>query len=117
LRLGHGWRGLSPDYEVVEGFPIESAVAVSGAAFFPQSAPDGSVSDLFVGGELRRVRFDPHAASRVQTADRVLDARYGRISDVVASPGGQLYFCTSNRGSTAADAADDRLLRASPAAR
>jgi glucose/arabinose dehydrogenase len=50
------------------------------------------------------------------TNERLLEARFGRLRDVIVGPDGLLYFCTSNndgRGSTVAD--DDRVARLVPA--
>jgi glucose/arabinose dehydrogenase len=72
-------------------------------------------NDLFIAGlagqQLRRVRFSPADATRVDSTESLLAGEYGRFSDVIVGPDGAIYLATSNRGLSSAAADDDRLLR------
>jgi len=77
-------------------------------------------NDFFVatlrGQALLRVRLDPANPRRVQSIERLLDHRFGRLRDVVSGPDGYLYLATNNRdgrGTPSTD--DDRILRLVPA--
>jgi len=95
------------------------SVAPSGASFYRGTAFPAFRNDLFVGtlrGQaLLRVRLDPANQRRVQSIERLLENRFGRLRDVVSGPDGFLYIATNNRdgrGTPAAD--DDRILRLVP---
>jgi aldose sugar dehydrogenase len=111
-------RAFSSSFETAVTFPFDSAIAASGATFYNRSALTGFANDLFIGGlvgqHLRRVHFDLHDDSRIETTERLLDGQYGRIGDVATGPDGALYICTNNGGSDLAAAGDDRLLRLIP---
>jgi glucose/arabinose dehydrogenase len=95
------------------------AVAPSGASFYRGSAFPAFRSDLFVatlrGQALLRVRLDAANPRRVQSIERLLENRFGRLRDVVSGPDGYLYIATNNRdgrGQPGVD--DDRILRLVP---
>jgi aldose sugar dehydrogenase len=95
------------------------AVAPSGASFYRGSAFPAFRNDLFVatlrGQALLRIRLDPANPRRVQSIERLLENRFGRLRDVVTGPDGYLYVATNNRdGRGAPVAEDDRLLRLVP---
>jgi glucose/arabinose dehydrogenase len=53
----------------------------------------------------------------VQSIERLLENRVGRLRDVISGPDGYLYVATSNRdGRGAPVAEDDRILRLVPGA-
>jgi glucose/arabinose dehydrogenase len=124
-------RGRNYGWPVIEGnerqagmeAPIATfspSVAPSGAAFYRGTALPAFRNDLFAaalrGQALLRVRLDPADPRRVQSTERLLENRFGRLRDVVSGPDGFLYLCTSNRdGRGAPDAEDDRILRVVPA--
>jgi glucose/arabinose dehydrogenase len=103
--------------------PIEffsPSVAPSGASFYRGTVFPTFRNDFFVatlrGQALLRVRLDPANPRRVQSIERLLDHRFGRLRDVVSGPDGYLYVATNNRdgrGTPSAD--DDRILRLVPA--
>ena len=93
------------------------SIAPSGASFYRGERFPAFTNNLFVatlrGSHVLRLRID---GRRIVASERLLEARFGRIRDVIAGPDGLLYFCTSNndgRGSTVAD--DDRVARLVPA--
>jgi aldose sugar dehydrogenase len=95
------------------------AVAPSGASFYRGTAFPAFRNDLFVatlrGQALLRIRLDPANPRRVQSIERLLENRFGRLRDVVSGPDGYLYVATSNRdGRGAPVAEDDRILRLVP---
>jgi aldose sugar dehydrogenase len=110
---------LSPAFETSLAVVLDSAMAASGAAFYPATAFPAFTHDLFVAGaagqRVQRVHFDPRDPSRVESTERLLEGQFGRLSDVMAGSDGLLYVCTSNRGVSSAAANDDLLLRLSPA--
>ena len=95
------------------------AVAPSGASFYRGAAFPAFRNDLFVaalrGQALLRVRLDPANPRRVQSIERLLENRFGRLRDVVNGPDGYLYIATNNRDGRGVPAADDdRILRLVP---
>jgi glucose/arabinose dehydrogenase len=95
------------------------AVAPSGASFYRGSAFPSFRNQFFVatlGAQgLLRIAFDAANPRRVQSVERLIEGRYGRLRDVITGPDGSLYVCTSNRdGRTTPVADDDRILRISP---
>jgi glucose/arabinose dehydrogenase len=61
------------------------------------------------------VVLDPADLTRILSTERWLEARFGRIRDVITGPDGALYFCTSNRdGRGNPVATDDRIARIVP---
>lgn len=119
----YGW----PEIEANESRPqmrtpltfFSPAVAPSGAAFYRGTLFPSFRNQLFVatlrGQALLRVTLDPSDARRVQSVERLLEGRFGRLRDVSSGPDGYLYLCTSNRdGRNTPVADDDRLLRLVP---
>ena len=110
---------LSPAFETSRATVLDSAMAASGAAFYPATAFPAFSNDLFVastaGQHVQRVHFDSRDPSRVDSTEQLLQGKFGRIGDVMAGSDGMLYVCTSNRGLPSAVGADDLLLRLSPA--
>lgn len=123
LRPGadYGWPAIQgaatmPGMETPVAF-FTPAIAPSGASFYRGRAVPQFEDDLFVatlrGEHLLRLQLD---GSRIVAQERLLEQRYGRIRDVVMGPDGQLYVCTNNRdGRGTPEAADDRILRLTPA--
>jgi glucose/arabinose dehydrogenase len=119
----YGWPTIQgdqsrPDMEAPIAF-FAPAVAPSGASFYRGNAFPAFRNDLFVatlrGQALLRVRLDPANPRRVQSIERLLENRFGRLRDVVSGPEGYLYIVTNNRdGRGAAAADDDRILRLVP---
>jgi glucose/arabinose dehydrogenase len=120
----YGW----PDIEGSESRPdkrapitfFNPAVAPSGAAFYRGSAFPSFRNQLFVatlrGQALLRVRLNVSDPRRVDSVERLIEGRFGRLRDVVSGPDGFLYVCTSNRdGRNTPVPQDDRLLRIVPA--
>jgi len=123
-------RGRNYGWPVIEGNASRSgmetpivffspSVAPSGASFYRGSAFPAFRNDLFVatlrGQALLRVRLDPANVRRVQSVERLLEGRFGRLRDVVSGPDGYLYLATNNRdgrGTPGSD--DDRILRLVP---
>ena len=94
--------------------PITSftpSVAPSGASFYRGTALPAFRNDLFVatlrGQALLRVRLDPANLRRVQSIERLLNGRFGRLRDVVSGPDGFLYIATNNRDGRGVPASDD----------
>jgi aldose sugar dehydrogenase len=116
---GRNWQGrdfvkdISTDIDSTPMFdpPFEP----SGLAFFSNKRVAGFANDLFVGAlagrHVRRVHFSRADPGRIESTERLLDGKYGRISDVRAGPDGAIYISTSNVGTVSATADDDRLLR------
>jgi aldose sugar dehydrogenase len=109
-----------PDMQTPITF-FASAVAPSGASFYRGNAFPAFRNDLFVatlrGQALLRIRLDPANPRRVQSIERLLENRFGRLRDVVSGPDGHLYVATNNRdGRGAPVAEDDRILRLVPVA-
>lgn len=98
---------------------FESPVNPSGAAFYAQRKIAGFANDFFIaalnGRHLRRIHFSPSDPKQIQVTEHLLDGQFGRISDVAVGSDGALYLSTSNRGTTSAAVADDRLLRVTQA--
>ena len=67
------------------------------------------------GTHLLRLVVDA-AGRRVTRQERLLDGTFGRLRDVVVGPDGYIYISTNNRdGRGSPAAADDRIIRLSPA--
>jgi glucose/arabinose dehydrogenase len=123
-------RGRNYGWPIIEGDqsradmerPITSftpSVAPSGASFYRGTALPAFRNNLFVatlrGQALLRVRLDPANPRRVQSVERLLQGRFGRLRDVVSGPDGFLYIATSNRDGRGVPASDDdRILRLVP---
>jgi len=126
-------RGRNYGWPIIEGdqsradmqTPITSftpSVAPSGASFYRGTALPAFRNDLFVatlrGQALLRVRLDPANLRRVQSIERLLNGRFGRLRDVVSGPDGFLYIATNNRDGRGVPASDDdRILRLVPLTR
>jgi glucose/arabinose dehydrogenase len=119
----YGW----PDIEGGESRPgmrapitsFTPSVAPSGAAFYRGTAFPSFRNQLLVatlrGQALLRVALNSSDPRRVETVERLLEGRFGRLRDVASGPDGYLYLCTSNRdGRNTPVAEDDRLLRLVP---
>jgi glucose/arabinose dehydrogenase len=96
-----------------------TAIAPSGASFYRGDRFPRFVNNLFVGTlrgtHLLRLVVDA-PARRISSQEVLLNARFGRIRDVIPGPDGNLYFCTNNRdGRGSPEATDDRILRIAPA--
>jgi aldose sugar dehydrogenase len=107
-----------PDMQTPIAF-FTPSVAPSGASFYRGAAFPAFRNDLFVatlaGRALLRVRLDPANPRRVQSIERLLENRFGRLRDVVSGPDGYLYIATNNRDGRGAPASDDdRILRLVP---
>ena len=95
------------------------SVAPSGASFYRGTAFPTFRNNLFVatlGAQtLLRITLDANDTHRVESIDRLMQGKYGRLRDVVSGPDGYLYVCTSNRdGRNTPVASDDRILRLVP---
>jgi len=57
-----------------------------------------------------------HADSgRIAGTERLIEGRFGRLTDVASGPGGVLYVATGNRAGNGAPApGDDRIIRLTP---
>ncbi len=126
-------RGRNYGWPIIEGdqsradmqTPITSftpSVAPSGASFYRGTALPAFRNDLFVatlrGQALLRVRLDSANLRRVQSIERLLNGRFGRLRDVVSGPDGFLYIATNNRDGRGVPASDDdRILRLVPLTR
>ena len=126
-------RGRNYGWPIIEGdqsradmqTPMTSftpSVAPSGASFYRGTALPAFRNDLFVatlrGQALLRVRLDPANLRRVQSIERLLNGRFGRLRDVVSGPDGFLYIATNNRDGRGVPASDDdRILRLVPLTR
>ena len=119
----YGWpviqgNAAQPDMRTPITF-FNPAIAPSGASFYRGTRFPLFVNNLFVGAlrgtHLLRLRIDPASPRRIASQERLLDARYGRIREVISGPDGYLYFATNNRdgrGSPSGD--DDRIARLVP---
>jgi glucose/arabinose dehydrogenase len=122
--VNYGWPDIEgnasrPDMRTPISF-FTPSVAPSGIAFSRGTALPSFRNQLFVatlrGQALLRVTLNASDPRAVDSIERLLEGRYGRLRDVVSGPDGYLYFCTSNRdGRTTPVADDDRLLRIVPA--
>jgi len=95
------------------------SIAPSGASFYTGTRMPRLRGNFFfatlAGRHIQRVVFDPADATRILTTERWLEARFGRIRDIITGPDGALYFCTSNRdGRGSPVAGDDRIARIVP---
>ena len=95
------------------------SIAPSGASFYTGSRMLGLRGNFFfatlTGRHIQRTVLDPADPTRVTSTERWLEARFGRIRDIVTGPDGALYFCTSNRdGRGTPVTADDRIARIIP---
>ena len=107
-----------PDMQTPIAF-FTPSVAPSGASFYRGAVFPAFRNDLFVatlrGQALLRVRLDPAMPRRVQSIERLLENRFGRLRDVVSGPDGFVYIATNNRDGRGAPASDDdRILRLVP---
>ena len=116
-------------WPIVEGFETLPGLLPPALLLSPFVAP-GGVSfhegtalarrpDLFVatldGAHLLRVRFDPADPGRIAGTERLIEGRFGRLTDVASGPGGALYVATGNRDGHGAPApGDDRIIRLTP---
>jgi glucose/arabinose dehydrogenase len=79
---------------------LPSLPGASAAAFYRGNAIPAFQGDLFIASEegrhLLRVRFDPHNATRVAAAERLLQDAFGGLRAVAVDRGGALYVCTSH---------------------
>ena len=108
------WPGMRPPV-----LNLEPPSVPAGASFYTGTAIPGFRHDLFLatldGAHLRRIRFDPSDPNRIIDTERLLDGRFGRLSDVVTGPDGGLYVATSNRdGYGTPTPGDDRIIRLVP---
>jgi len=121
--VNYGW----PTIEGAQTFPnmeapvasFSPAIAPSGAAFYQGARFPQFVGNLFAGTlrgtHLLRLVVDA-AGRRVTRQERLLDGTFGRLRDVVVGPDGYIYISTNNRdGRGSPAAADDRIIRLSPA--
>jgi len=121
--VNYGW----PTIEGAQTFPnmeapvasFSPAIAPSGAAFYQGARFPQFVGNLFAGTlrgtHLLRLVVDA-AGRRVTRQERLLDGPFGRLRDVVVGPDGYIYISTNNRdGRGSPAAADDRIIRLSPA--
>jgi glucose/arabinose dehydrogenase len=95
------------------------AIAPSGTSFYRGDRFPRFVNNLFAG-TLRGthlLRLIPDgSAPRIASQEVLLNGRFGRLRDVIPGPDGYLYLATNNRdGRGSPIAADDRILRISPA--
>jgi glucose/arabinose dehydrogenase len=119
--MNYGWPRVFGDQTapgtappIIQSGPSrETTWAPGGATFVSRGPWAGSL--LFVGlrGEsLYRVALDPADPTTVIGFERLLQAEYGRLRDIVEGPDGALYLATSNRdGRGSPQPTDDRLLR------
>jgi glucose/arabinose dehydrogenase len=102
--------GLATDSEPLYGF--DAVIDPSNVAFYGGDAVPGFRGDLFIasldGQHLQHTRFDKHSPGHVVSTERLVDRRFGRISDVVSAPDGRLYFSTANANG---GSVHDRLIR------
>jgi len=119
----YGW----PTIEGAQTFPnmeapvtsFSPAIAPSGAVFYQGTRFPLFVGNLFAGTlrgtHLLRLIVDA-PGRRVTRQERLLDGTFGRLRDVIVGPDGHLYISTNNRdGRGSPIAADDRIIRLSPA--
>src|SRR6187402_3600053 len=121
--VNYGW----PTIEGAQTFPsmeppitsFSPSIAPSGAAFYRGARFPQFVGNLFAatlrGTHLLRLVVDAQGR-RVTRQERLLEGTFGRLRDVVIGPDGYIYICTNNRdGRGSPAAADDRIIRLSPA--
>jgi aldose sugar dehydrogenase len=121
--VNYGW----PTIEGAQTFPnmeppvtsFSPSIAPSGAAFYQGPRFPSFVGNLFAatlrGTHLLRLVVDA-PARRITRQERLLDGTLGRLRDVVIGPDGSIYISTNNRdGRGNPVAADDRIIRLSPA--
>jgi len=119
--VNYGW----PRIEATQTLPgmqppvtfYSPSIAPSGASFYRGQRFPAFVNNFFAGAlrgtHILRVRLSGRA---IVAQERLLDARYGRVRDVVNGPDGLLYFCTSNNdGRGNVTNGDDRIARLVPA--
>ncbi len=119
----YGWPTIQgdetrPDMVTPVLFYIPS-IALSGLSFYRSTRIPQFRTNIFftaLGGmHIHRVQLDQADPTRVASAERLFQGKFGRIRDVITGPDGALYFCTSNRdGRTTPVAADDRIARIVP---
>jgi glucose/arabinose dehydrogenase len=123
-------RGRNYGWPIVEGSqtrsdlesPVRfypSSIAPSGGSFYTASRMAALRGNFFfgclIGVHIERVILTPTDPTRIQSTERWLENRFGRIRDVVMGPDGALYFCTSNRdGRGSPTSTDDRIARIVP---
>ena len=121
--VNYGW----PTIEGAQTFPnmeppitsFSPSIAPSGAAFYRGARFPQFVGNLFAatlrGTHLLRLVVDAQGR-RVTRQERLFEGTFGRLRDVVIGPDGYIYICTNNRdGRGSPAAADDRIIRLSPA--
>jgi glucose/arabinose dehydrogenase len=121
--VNYGW----PTIEAAQTFPnmeppvtsFSPAIAPSGAAFYQGARFPAFAGNLFAatlrGTHLLRLIVDA-PARRITRQERLVDGTFGRLRDVIVGPDGFLYVSTNNRdGRGSPAAADDRIIRLSPA--
>ena len=121
--VNYGW----PAIEGAQTFPnmeppvvsFSPSIAPSGAAFYQGARFPAFVGNLFAatlrGTHLLRLVVDA-PGRRVTRQERLLDGTFGRLRDVTIGPDGNIYISTNNRdGRGSPVAADDRIIRLSPA--
>jgi glucose/arabinose dehydrogenase len=119
----YGW----PTIEGAQTFPnmeppvtaFSPSIAPSGAAFYQGTPFPQLVGNFFAaalrGTHLLRLVVDG-PGRRITRQERLLDGTFGRLRDVTVGPDGYIYICTNNRdGRGTPVAADDRIIRLSPA--
>ena len=119
----YGW----PTIEAGQTFPnmeapltsFSPSIAPSGAAFYQGARFPQFAGNLFAatlrGTHLLRLVVDAQAR-RVTRQERLLDGTLGRLREVAIGPDGFIYVTTNNRdGRGSPAAADDRIVRLSPA--
>ena len=119
----YGWPTIEgaatrPDMETPVRF-YSPSIAPSGGSFYVATRMPGLRGNFFfgalVGAHIHRVILDAADPTRIQSTERWLENRFGRIRDVVTGPDGALYFCTSNRdGRGSPVTTDDRIARIVP---
>jgi glucose/arabinose dehydrogenase len=121
--VNYGW----PTIEGGQTFPnleppvasFSPAIAPSGAAFYQGTLFPAFAGNLFAatlrGTHLLRLVVDADGR-RITRQERLLDGTLGRLRDVIVGPDGAIYISTNNRdGRGSPVAADDRIIRLSPA--
>lgn len=115
----YGWpsvRGISNNSSYID--PIAESGndtwAPSGATFYNGNIFPQWENDLFFAG-LRGEgvwRVEINDSGRVENMEKIIDARFGRIRNIVQGPDGLLYFMTNNRdGRGNPDSTDDKITR------
>jgi len=93
---------------------FESATTPSGGSFYHAARVGVFAGDFFVPTlqtGLLRIRMNG-SPRRIVDSERLVDARFGRLRNVITGPDGLLYFLTSN--GTGVSEAGDRILRIVP---